>query len=459
MVAVGQSRKRTGQDGKPRYTAYYDDATGRRRSAGTFASRREADRAWRQAEVKAAEGRLGDPGRGRQTFAAYATVWLPAHEIEPRTRESYSYYLERHILPTFARMRMNAIMPLDVRRWVLALKDQGCSPSVIRQCHTILSALFTTALNDQLIQLHPCRGVKLPPVAKQVRTIITPEQFAALRAALPSDTARLLVDLDIDTGLRWGELIELRPADVDLHRRTLTVRRVVTELVPRHSPTGERFVVKPYPKDREHRRLKISSDLAAALQRHISEHELEPGDLLFTADALLEPAPLLAAAAAPPASAAHPESLTEPNTDGRRYRHGTLSAYSAGRCRCADCRGAYAHYRAQRRAAGIDNPRQPRRQLDTDGHIPRRWFRDQIWQPAIAAAELTGTVRPHDLRHAHASWLLAGGADLQYVKERLGHANITTTQQYLHTLDDTDDTNLVAFASIRDRARTGSNQG
>ncbi|MCW2940301.1 MAG: putative Tyrosine recombinase xerD, partial [Actinomycetia bacterium] len=38
------------------------------------------------------------------------------------------------------------------------------------------------------------------------------------------------------------------------------------------------------------------------------------------------------------------------------------------------------------------------------------------------------------MRHAHASWLLAGGADLQVVKERLGHASISTTEKYLHTL-------------------------
>ncbi|TDE27395.1 tyrosine-type recombinase/integrase [Actinomadura sp. 6K520] len=35
-----------------------------------------------------------------------------------------------------------------------------------------------------------------------------------------------------------------------------------------------------------------------------------------------------------------------------------------------------------------------------------------------------------DLRHAHASWLLAGGADLQVVKERLGHRKISTTERY-----------------------------
>jgi hypothetical protein len=32
---------------------------------------------------------------------------------------------------------------------------------------------------------------------------------------------------------------------------------------------------------------------------------------------------------------------TEPNDAGRQYRHSTLSAYTAGKCRCEHCRGAY----------------------------------------------------------------------------------------------------------------------
>jgi integrase len=71
---------------------------------------------------------------------------------------------------------------------------------------------------------------------------------------------------------------------------------------------------------------------------------------------------------------------------------------------------------------------------------------------SLKQADLEVQVRVHDLRHAHASWLLAGGADLQVVKERLGHADIATTARYLHTLPEADETALDALASIRNRA-------
>ena len=43
----------------------------------------------RRAFTLIAEGRLGDPGRGRQTFQAYVEqVWLPGHQVEATTRQS-----------------------------------------------------------------------------------------------------------------------------------------------------------------------------------------------------------------------------------------------------------------------------------------------------------------------------------------------------------------------------------
>ena len=146
--------------------------------------------------------------------------------------------------------------------------------------------------------------------------------------------------------------------------------------------------------------------------------------------------------------------LTTAELSGQAVRHGTISGYSGGGCKCQHCRGAYARYRAERRAAGKDHPRTPR-SITTDGHIPRSWYREHIWKPALDTAGIAIRVRTHDLRHAHASWLLAGGADLQTVKERLGHGSIITTEKYLHTLAETDDTALTALATIRQRHRQG----
>jgi hypothetical protein len=64
---VGFTRERAGKDGKPRFVALYRDLKGRQRSAGTYASKRQADRAWHRAEARLELGRIGDPGKGRQT--------------------------------------------------------------------------------------------------------------------------------------------------------------------------------------------------------------------------------------------------------------------------------------------------------------------------------------------------------------------------------------------------------
>lgn len=71
-----------------------------------------------------------------------------------------------------------------------------------------------------------------------------------------------------------------------------------------------------------------------------------------------------------------------------------------------------------------------------EGHLSRQVFARNLNDLAGRAGISADRVTPHVLRHAFASHLLAGGADLRVVQTLLGHADISTTQIYTHVLDE-----------------------
>jgi integrase len=110
----------------------------------------------------------------------------------------------------------------------------------------MLRGVFKRAVRDRVILHNPATETELPKVVPRKVRILAPEEFERLLAELPSRWLPMVLT-DIETGLRWGELIALRPTDVDFLRRTVTVQRTIVEIPRKINPTGERMVVKPLP--------------------------------------------------------------------------------------------------------------------------------------------------------------------------------------------------------------------
>jgi integrase/recombinase XerD len=71
-----------------------------------------------------------------------------------------------------------------------------------------------------------------------------------------------------------------------------------------------------------------------------------------------------------------------------------------------------------------------------EGHLTRRRCHQILKGLALEAGIDPDKLSPHVLRHAFATHLVEGGADLRSVQTLLGHADIATTQIYTHVAGD-----------------------
>jgi integrase len=222
---------------------------GNKRSAGTFNSRRKALRSANRQEQHVLAGSSHDASQGEITFHDYVErVWLPHKHLEVTTRSSYVSYLNKQFYPAFGTKKLNKISPSMIPDWVTTAHEDCLSPRSLKKYHVFLSSIFRRAVRDRILVYNPCDHTELPKVIARKTRTLTPEEFERLVAAAPAQY-RLMLETFIETGMRWGEAIALRPRYIDFLRRTVSVEETIVETSKVNSPTGERFIVKPLPEE------------------------------------------------------------------------------------------------------------------------------------------------------------------------------------------------------------------
>jgi integrase len=225
-------------------------------------------------------GRWADPGApppaAPVTLAAYAATWMAGRDLSGSTRVLYGSTLRKQILPALGEVPVTGITPAMVRDWHAKLRTQT-GPTQRARAYSLLRTILNTAVADEIIAACPCRvrGAGSARRARQIRPA-TLAELEVIAAAMPP-RYRLMVLLAAWCALRFGELAELRRADIDVKNGVVRVRRGVVR-----TPDGRR--VKGPKSEAGKRDVAIPPHLMPVVRDHLARH------VAASRDALLFPA-------------------------------------------------------------------------------------------------------------------------------------------------------------------------
>jgi integrase len=320
--------------------------------------------------------------------------------IEEGTRKRYTSLWGRTWSKHFGSLPANQLSQDNIR---LALNElaRHYAPKSLMNQRGLLSGVCDRCVEKGYLPKSPTRGLRLP----QGRHIgldddddddhemvcLTEVEWDRLFACI-TDSYKPFVDFLGGTGCRWGESVVLRVKDFDL---TASVPVVRIRRALKWSPDGKHTIGPPKTK-RGRRTVTLPSEVVEAVTPLLKDKNAN--ELVFTAP--------------------RGGMIVHRTFWSKVWRPAIWRAQRCERHTEAECK------------CGTGEPQ--RCTLHAKKHGGRG-----IPDPCGCEGTLKQTPRIHDIRHTHASWLLARGIPVHVVSARLGHRKPSVTHDiYTHLLPD-----------------------
>ena len=139
-------------------------------------------------------------------------------------------------------------------------QPKGLSTKTVRNIHQIISSALKLAIEQRLIARNPADGCALPKAERKEMKTLTSDQLGAFFQEARDSGVYELYYLDLATGLRRGELLGLKWADVDLDRGVLKIQRAI-------SRQNGKVVEAPLKTKNAYRTLPLSADAISVLMQ------------------------------------------------------------------------------------------------------------------------------------------------------------------------------------------------
>ena len=277
----GNIRKRKDGRWEGRYTAGYDEKTGKRLIKNVLGKT--------QAEVKeklakaVAEAETVDVRRADEyTLGTWLQTWYELYakpHLRFSTAEYYRRGIELHITPRIGDIPLKKLTGRDLQwlykdlqehgrlREAQKGKQPGLSDSTIRGIHTMLHNALDRAVKERLIVRNPADDCIPPKIPKHEMRILLPEQIKSYLTAADQRGVLPMFYLELISGLRKGELVALQWSDLDIENKTISVSKQAGR-----NSAGEPDITRPKTEN-SIRKISIPQDAVDLL---IAEHQKHP---------------------------------------------------------------------------------------------------------------------------------------------------------------------------------------
>jgi integrase len=235
----------------------------------TYMNRKDAQR-WLDVQIgKHIEGTWRAPVeidlRTKMPLGEYWELWIPTRRgksgkgLEARTQSLYRGF--KTLLEPLLEIPLDEINTGTINAWFASLNPD--TPSRNQDVYEHLKTIFNTAVDEEILTRNPCRATFSKPPKKHVTTTLTIDELHRMIPLMPARHRFALV-LTFWTGIRFGEMCELRRSDFDMTSNPLvmTISRSVVH-------DGGQYKVKDPKSEAGKRRITIPSNIVAQLHEHL----------------------------------------------------------------------------------------------------------------------------------------------------------------------------------------------
>lgn len=381
MAILKRTSKTTGKAAWQVLIDGRDPVTGgrKRSTVGTYRTKKEAEKAERDALTHRERGTLLDPSK--TTIGQLLDSWLATKSgvISDQSIKDYEITIRLHLKPALGAIPTQTLTPERLQRQYQAWRDAGMSARQARGCHMRLSQALDQARGWGLVLRNVCDDVSPPKIGKSKADVWNREEARCFLDTAIADALTPLWHLLLLEGMRRGEALGLRWRDINWERGTAHISQTVK---PDNTNRGAPLIQDRTKTAAGARSVRLTADTLTVLK----EHRTRWLERRIAAEKWADHDLIVCTSVGTPIN---------PNNVARSFN---LLVLRAGLRR----------------------------------------------------------IRPHDLRHTHATLLLLAGVPAKVVSERLGHASVgITLDLYSHVLPDMQDLAADAMSMLM-RSATGT---